>query len=174
ATNRNLEEMVEDNRFRADLYDRINVIPLVLPPLRARRGDIALLARHFLTIAATVNDRPEMTITDAAIDALSGYSFPGNVRELRNIIERLVILSPDTTIDAEEVESAIGGGVAPATGSSYRPGVPFKVLVEEAEREILEAAIAHHDGQMAATARALGLERSHLYKKAKSLGLRET
>jgi two-component system, NtrC family, nitrogen regulation response regulator NtrX len=173
ATNRNLEELVTSHGFRADLYDRINVLPLHLPPLRARRGDITRLARHFLTIAASVNDRPEMTIGDDAIAALSAYSFPGNVRELRNIIERLVILSPDTTITKADVDTSIGGGLGTTTGGAYRPGVPYKVLVEEAERAILEGAIAHHEGQMAATARALGLERSHLYKKAKSLGLRD-
>jgi len=173
ATNRNLEELVQADEFRADLYDRINVIPLLLPPLRARRGDIPVLARHFLAIAATNNDRPGMTISDDAMAALSAYSFPGNVRELRNLIERLVILSPDTTITDEEVLGATGGGLGIQTTGAYRPGVPFKVLVEEAERSILEGAIAHHDGQMAATARALGLERSHLYKKAKALGLRD-
>ena len=170
ATNRNLEELVQNDEFRADLYDRINVIPLHLPPLRARRGDIPLLARHFLVIAANGNDRPEMTMSDDAIAALSAYSFPGNVRELRNLIERLVILSPDATIAKEDVAGATGGGLGSPTTGAYRPGVPFKVLVEEAERSILEGAIAHHDGQMAATARALGLERSHLYKKAKALG----
>lgn len=173
ATNRDLEQAVGDGDFRADLFDRINVLPLVLPPLRARREDVAVLTRHFLAQAAINNDRPEMRITEAALGALTEYSFPGNVRELRNIIERLVILTPDTTIDADDVRACLGGGLGAPTGGLFRPGVPFKVLVEEAERSILEEAIAHHAGQMTATARGLGLERSHLYKKCRALGLRD-
>jgi DNA-binding NtrC family response regulator len=148
------------------------VLPLVLPPLRARREDVELLARHFLSVAAHTNDRHEMTLTEKAIAALTVYSFPGNVRELRNIIERLVILTPDDTIDAGDVENCLGGGLGGKSSGLFRPGVPFRVLVEESERTILDEALRHHDGQMAATARALGLERSHLYKKCKSLGLR--
>jgi DNA-binding NtrC family response regulator len=144
-----------------------------VPPLRARREDIPLLARNFLAIAADTNDRPEMTIQDAAIAALTAYSFPGNVRELRNVIERLVILTPDSEIGAADVENCLGGGGPLKTRGIYRTGVPFRVLVEEAERTIIEEALAHHDGQMAATARALGLERSHLYKKCRALGLRD-
>jgi len=171
ATNRDLEQMCAEGKFRADLFDRLNVLPLLLPPLRARREDIPLLSRHFLEITSSANDRAGMKLTDAAIAALSAHSFPGNVRELRNVIERLVILTPDDTIDAEDVRTCLGGSTTP-TGNLYRPGVPFRVLVEEAERAILEQALAHHGGQMAASARALGLERSHLYKKCKALGLR--
>jgi len=173
ATNRDLEQAVHDDAFRADLYDRINVLPLVIPPLRARREDVPQLARHFLQIAAVTNERPEMSMSESAIEELTRYSFPGNVRELRNIIERLVILSPDEAIDANEVKNCLGGGLGAKAGGLYRPGVPFKVLSEESERSILEEALRHHSGQMAATARALGLERSHLYKKCKSLGLRD-
>jgi DNA-binding NtrC family response regulator len=93
------------------------------------------------------------------------------VRELRNVVERLVILTPDEAIDEHDVRVCLGGDASPSVGL-YRPGVPFRLLSEEAERSILEQAIAHHGGQIAATARALGLERSHLYKKAKALGLR--
>ncbi|HZO16210.1 MAG TPA: sigma-54 dependent transcriptional regulator, partial [Polyangiaceae bacterium] len=100
ATNRDLEKAVSEDKFRADLYDRVNVLPLLVPPLRARREDIPLLARHLVTIAARVNDRPGMTLTQGALEALTNYSYPGNVRELRNIVERLVILTPDDTIDA--------------------------------------------------------------------------
>ncbi len=173
ATNRDLEQACANDEFRADLYDRLNVLPLVVPPLRARRDDIPLLARHFLGIATQVNDRPEVTLTDPAINALTVYSYPGNVRELRNIIERLVILTPDETIDAEDVSHCLGGGLDKPPGGLYRPGVPLRVLVEEAERTVIEEALRHHGKQMAATARSLKLERSHLYKKCKALGLRE-
>ncbi len=173
ATNKDLRAACERNEFRADLYDRLNVLPLELPPLRARRDDIALLAQHFLEATRRANNRPGVTLAKDALEALGKHSFPGNVRELRNLIERLVILNPDDTVTASDVERAIGLGSAPSTAGLYRPGVPFRVLSDEAERTILEEALAHHGGQMAATARALGLERSHLYKKAKALGLRD-
>jgi DNA-binding NtrC family response regulator len=172
ATNRDLVAACKNGEFRPDLYDRLNVLPLALPPLRARRDDVPLLAAHFLAQAARANNRPDVTLCPEAIAALARHSFPGNVRELKNLIERLVILTPDETIGASEVDRALGMSTSPMTAGLYRPGVPFRVLAEEAERTILEEAIAANGGQMAATARALGLERSHLYKKAKALGLR--
>jgi two-component system response regulator AtoC len=163
----------ESGEFRPDLYDRLNVVPLAIPPLRARREDVPLLAKHFLELAARQNDRRGMSIEDGAIEALVGYSFPGNVRELRNLIERLVILTPDDVIRRSDVESCLPGGASAKGGGLFKPGVPFRVLVEEAERTILEEAITHYGGQMAKAARGLDLERSHLYKKCKALGLRE-
>jgi DNA-binding NtrC family response regulator len=173
ATNRDLPQMVQAQTFRADLYDRLHVVPIEIPPLRARREDVPLLARHFLELASRSNDRRGMTITEAALEVLAGYSFPGNVRELRNLIERLVILSPDETIDAEQVRSFLPNAGAPPPGGLFRANVPFRVLVEEAERTILQEALKHYGGQMAATARGLDLERSHLYKKFRALGLRD-
>ena len=174
ATNRDLVKASETDAFRADLYDRLNVVPLHIPPLRARREDVPLLARHFLELAAKSNDRPGMRVDDEAIQTLVAYSFPGNVRELRNLCERLVILTPDDVIRAADVRNCLPGGTGPKAQGLYRPGVPFRVLVEESERQILQDALAHHGGQMAATARALDLERSHLYKKARALGLRDS
>ncbi len=172
ATNRDLIAACEKGDFRHDLYDRLNVVPLAIPPLRARRDDIPLLARHFLDLAARANDRRNIRADDDAIAVLAAYSFPGNVRELRNLMERIVILNPDDVIRGDDVRTCLPGGGAPKATGLYRPGVPFRVLVEEAERVILQDALAHHSGQMAATARALDLERSHLYKKARALGLR--
>ena len=172
ATNRDLVAACEEQEFRADLYDRLNVLPLAIPPLRARREDIPVLTRHFLELAAHANDRRDMRIDDNALATLASYSFPGNVRELRNLIERLVILTPDDVIAADDVRNCLPGGTAARATGLYRPGVPFRVLVEEAERIILQDALAAHGSQMAATARALDLERSHLYKKARALGLR--
>jgi DNA-binding NtrC family response regulator len=172
ATNRDLVAAGQGGTFRADLYDRLHVVPIEIPPLRARREDIPLLARHFLGLAGRSNDRPGMNMTDEAMQVLAAYSFPGNVRELKNLIERLVILSPDEKIDAEQVRSFLPQTGAPAPGGLFRPGMPFRVLVEEAERTILQEALKHHGGQMAATARGLDLERSHLYKKFRALGLR--
>jgi DNA-binding NtrC family response regulator len=172
ATNKDLVEACAKGSFRADLYDRLNVVPLELPPLRARREDIPRLAEHFLVAARKANARPAMTLTPPAVLALTRHPFPGNVRELRNLMERLVILNPDDAVTAEDVERSVGAGGAASKAGLYQPGVPFRVLSEQAERSIVEEALAHHGGQMAATARALGLERSHLYKKARALGLR--
>jgi len=171
ATNRDLETMSREDRFRADLFDRLNVLPLAVPPLRARREDVSQLVLHFLAIATEVNDRAGMRVNEAAMAALTAHAWPGNVRELRNVVERLVILTPDLTIDEADVRTCLGGASVPQ-GALYRPGVPFRVLAEEAERAIIEQALAHHGTQMAATARALGLERSHLYKKCRALGMR--
>jgi DNA-binding NtrC family response regulator len=172
ATNREIEQLCREEKFRADLYDRLNVLPLFLPPLRARREDIAPLARHFLELAVAANDRAHMTLTEAAVQELTAYGFPGNVRELRNIIERLVILTPGETIDASGVQACLGAGAASPVGAHYQPGSPFRLLVEQSERAIIEQALRYHEGKMAATARALELERSYLYKKCRSLGLR--
>jgi len=172
ATNRDLIAACEKGDFRADLYDRLNVVPLAIPPLRQRREDIPELAKFFLQLAAHANDRRDIAIDGAAIELLAAYSFPGNVRELRNIIERLVILTPDDVIGEEDVRTCLPSAAGPHAEGLYRPGVPFRVMAEEAEREILKEAIAHHGGQMTKAARALDLERSHLYKKMRALGLR--
>ena len=172
ATNRDLAAATASGAFRPELFDRLNVIPLELPPLRARRDDIVQLADHFLASAKRENGRPGVELTPSARSALEALPFPGNVRELRNLVERLVILNPDDAVTGADVERLAGmGSTRPANGL-YRSGVPFRVLSEEAERTILEEALAHHGGHMAATARGLGLERSHLYKKSKALGLR--
>jgi DNA-binding NtrC family response regulator len=172
ATNRDIEAACQKGDFRPDLFDRLNVLPLALAPLRARREDIPRLATHFLALATQANDRVGMELTEGAMQALVAYSFPGNVRELRNVIERLVILTPDLRIDADDVKHCLGGATLSSQAGLFRPGVPFRVLSDEAERTILEEALGHHGGQMAATARGLGLERSHLYKKCRALGLR--
>ncbi|MEO8906018.1 MAG: sigma-54 dependent transcriptional regulator [Polyangiaceae bacterium] len=172
ATNKDLVEACTKGAFRADLFDRLNVVPLELPPLRARREDIPHLAEHFMLSARKANARPGMTLTPSAVAALTRHPFPGNVRELRNLMERLVILNPDDAVTGEDVERSVGMSGATQAAGLYQPGVPFRVLSEQAERAIVEEALAHHGGQMAATARALGLERSHLYKKARALGLR--
>ena len=173
ATNRDLVAACECGEFRPDLYDRLNVVPLALPPLRARRDDISSLANHFLAAAARNNNRPGVKLADDALEPLAAHSYPGNVRELRNLIERLVILNPEDTVTGEDVRRELGTASRPAAMGLYRPDVPFRILVEEAERTILEEALTLHANQMAATARALDLERSHLYKEAKALGLRD-
>src|SRR5690606_19753939 len=173
ATNRDLSQAMSEGQFRPDLYDRLNVLPLAVPPLRERREDIPRLARLYLLLAANANNRPGVRLSEDALPVLTAHAFPGNVRELKNLIERLVILGADDNITGADVSQALGMSKTPSAAGLYRPGVPFRVLAEEAERTILEEALTHHAGQMAATARALGLERSHLYKKARALGLRK-
>lgn len=171
ATNRDLSEAMDEGAFRRDLYDRLNVLPLEIPPLRERTGDVPLLAEMFLRVACENNGRAPKRFTDGALAFLSSYAYPGNVRELRNLIERVVILTP-----GEVVEEADARALFPSQSgrgsSAYRPGVPFRELVEEVERDLLTRALEHHQGHMTKTAADLGLERSHLYKKLKALGLR--
>ncbi len=175
ASNKDLQAECEEGRFRADLLDRLNVVPIILPPLRQRAGDIETLSTHFFAWAKKRNDRPHITLSPEALKRLCTHNFPGNVRELRNLMERLVILSPSETIDLRFVEETGLGQRSAREGSVslYEEGRSFKELTDAAERSILEQALLANDGQMSKTARALGLERSHLYKKAKSLGLRE-
>jgi DNA-binding NtrC family response regulator len=172
ATNRDLKAAMDKDLFRADLYDRLHVIPLEIPPLRQRREDIPLLARNFTAQSAQANDRRDLKLADDAVVVLSQYDYPGNVRELRNIIERLVILADSDVVDAASVRANLPATTGQAGAHGFRPNTPFRELVEEAERSIITAAIAHHQGHMAKAARSLELERSHLYKKARSLGLR--
>jgi DNA-binding NtrC family response regulator len=174
ATNQDLEAMVAEGTFREDLYYRLNVVPLRTPPLREHPQDIPALAEAFLEEARRRNRRPRVTLRPEALDVLQGYEYPGNVRELRNIIERLVILCEGESIDASEVRALLPGGRlvgAPASAVLYRPGASLKEMVAEAERSIVLAALDAHDGNMSETARALGMERSHLYKKCRALGI---
>jgi DNA-binding NtrC family response regulator len=172
ATNKNLEELVAEGRFRGDLYYRLNVVPIRVPPLRERREDIPLLIDAFVTQACEANDRRRKTIAGDAADALSRYHYPGNVRELKNLIERLVILTPGDAIGMDDVRALLplesGGG-----GSSdwYVPGVPLRQMVATAERTLILKALEHHDGHITRTASDLQIERSHLYKKMRSLDI---
>jgi DNA-binding NtrC family response regulator len=174
ATNRDLDEMIEGGSFREDLYYRLNVVPIRTPPLRSRREDIPDLVARFLAEAASRNHRRGMALADGALDLLARHAWPGNVRELRNVVERLVILAEGTIIAVDEVRDLLprprGDGGREAA-SPYRPGESFKDLVAEAEKAVIEAALLHHGGNMTETAASLGLERSHLYKKCKSLGV---
>jgi DNA-binding NtrC family response regulator len=173
ATNRDLPAEVRAGRFRADLLDRLNVLPIHLPPLRERREDIPELVEGFLAWARARNDRPRVHITPAALETLVSAPYEGNVRELRNLIERLVILTPEEVIDRDFVRRCLGPSLPPS-GGFYRSEATFRQLTEEAETAILREALAAHGGQMARAARALGMERSHLYKKTRALGLRSS
>jgi DNA-binding NtrC family response regulator len=173
ATNKTLSAEIEEGRFRADLFDRLNVVPLRVPPLRERLEDVPALVTHFLHQSAMHNDRPDKSITAGALKLLERYDYPGNVRELRNLVERLVILTPGDAItesDARALLPIADGGRA--QGSYFRPDASLRDMIEDAERDLIHKALEHHEGHITNTAAGLGLERSHLYKKMKALGIK--
>jgi two-component system nitrogen regulation response regulator NtrX len=170
ATHRNLEELVKKGAFRQDLYHRVYVYPLLLPPLRERTGDIPLLIDHFAAQLASQNGWKLKPFLPEAIEILRRYSWPGNVRELRNVVERLLLLA-DGPVDAEAVRLALPS-VAAANGAERpRSDGTLAQRVETFEREVILAELKHHSQRMTDTAKALGLERSHLYKKCQALGI---
>ena len=170
ATNKNLPEEIASSRFREDLYYRLNVVPLELAPLRDRREDVPGLIEHFLAYVCKVDDRREKRMAPGAVTMLMQYDWPGNVRELKNLIERLVILTGDAEVIGEaDVQDALPG-IKPARGS-YRRGMALKDLVAAAERDIILDALTANDHHISNTAKELQLERSHLYKKMRALGI---
>ncbi len=178
ATHRNLEELVRQNAFRRDLFHRIYVFPLILPSLRERPEDFPDLAAHFARQVAALNGWKVKEFSPDSIEELKKYAWPGNVRELRNVVERLVLLAADDTVTAEDVrlvlpapETSLSASVAFA-GSAASQAVLSGTLaqrVEGFEREVLLAELRRHNFHMTNVARALGLERSHLYKKCQQL-----
>jgi two-component system, NtrC family, nitrogen regulation response regulator NtrX len=169
ATHRNLAELVKNGAFRQDLYHRVFVFPIVLPPLRERGEDIPLLVDYFAENVARQNDWPARAITADAYAELQRYPWPGNVRELRNVVERLLLLA-DSVVDAAVVRMALPseGGEAPPTGAAAGP---LAERMDVYERAVILDELKKHDYKMSETARALGLERSHLYKKCQQLGI---
>jgi two-component system nitrogen regulation response regulator NtrX len=184
ATNKNLEEEIAQGRFREDLYHRINVIPLVVPPLRERREDIPLLAAHFLRELSQEDDAPAKTFSDAALTALTALPWPGNVRELKNFVFRLAILSPGTVIEEADLPLAASGQGAAPSGAEIAPRageaavldpflqVPsFREARARFEKQFLRRQLAECRGNVSLLAEKIGLERSHLYRKLKTYGL---
>jgi two-component system nitrogen regulation response regulator NtrX len=168
ATHRDLEALVRKGTFREDLYHRIFVFPIVLPPLRERVEDIPLLAEHCAALVAEQNGWKPRGFTPEAIDQLVHYSWPGNVRELRNVIERLLLLTDDA-VDATTVRQVLAG-----RHSGGSPGGDTGTLAERVsafEREAVLGELQAHGYRVAETARVLGLERSHFYKKCQQLGI---
>lgn len=170
STNKDLEEEISRGNFREDLFYRLNVIPFFVPPLRDRKEDIPLFARHFLKeLAATYGRRPR-EITDDAVDALMRYSWPGNVRELRNVIERIVIMNPLTTkFDRKHLPPLVY-----RDGSRRAVRGEFSTLHQARdayERDFILKKLDENHGNVTRAAEVLGLERSHLYRKMKNLGI---
>jgi len=171
CTNRDLLAEARAGRFREDLYYRLAVVLVATPPLRERREDIPELAARFLAEACERNGRRPMSLSREAVVALQAHQWPGNVRELKNVVERLAILSDGPALGPEEVAVALPGVRRPRTDRG-RAGAGFHELVEEAEREIILAALQRQQDNVTEAARALGLERSHLYKKMRALGIK--
>ena len=173
ATHRNLEELVKQNAFRRDLFHRIYVFPLPLPPLRERPEDFPALVEHFARQVAAQNGWKEKIFAEDAIAELRRYGWPGNVRELRNVVERLVLLAGEGAITAAEVRLVLPVSAdSPASDSATSSGSgTLAQRTEQFEREVLLAEIRRHNFHMTNVARALGLERSHLYKKCQQLGI---
>jgi two-component system nitrogen regulation response regulator NtrX len=175
ATHRNLEEQVRQGSFREDLYHRVFVFPIVLPPLRERREDIGVLAEHFVRQLTDQNNWRPKSFSREAMEALENYSWPGNVRELRNVVERVLLLASGEIVEAAAVMRALPQPVAgnlhgfAATGALAAGGLAQRV--EAFERETLLTELKRHHHHMTNTAKALGLERSHLYKKCQQLGI---
>ena len=173
ATNKSLEEEIEAGRFRADLFDRLNVVPLTVPSLGERIEDVPMLAEHFLGLACAMHERPGKAISDGAMRLLKAYPYPGNVRELRNLVERLVILTPGETVTEAQARALLPMAPSGGSGSYFSPETPLREMVEAAERDLIARALELRSGHMTKTAADLGLERSHLYKKMRALGIRK-
>ena len=169
ATNKDLEEEISRGNFREDLFYRLNVIPFYVPPLRERLEDVPLLARHFLKDFSSQYSRRAKEITDDAIDALMRYSWPGNVRELRNVIERIVIMNPTITrLERKHLPPLV------YREGSRRTGDGFSTLHQARaayERDYILKTLDQNHGNVSRSAEVLGLERSHLYRKMKTLGI---
>ncbi|WP_109487419.1 sigma-54-dependent transcriptional regulator [Occallatibacter savannae] len=171
ATHRDLEQLVESSGFRRDLYHRVVVFPLTLPPLRDRCEDLPALVSHFARQVSAQNGWKPVPFSNAAIDALKAYSWPGNIRELRNVVERLLLLA-DSQVEAEDVQMALPVSKrAEKVQPSVSTDVPLAERVLAFERQTVLAELLRHGRHVTQTAKALGLERSHLYKKCQQLGI---
>jgi two-component system, NtrC family, nitrogen regulation response regulator NtrX len=170
ATNKDLPTEIRAGRFREDLYFRLNVIPIFVPPLRDRDTDIPLLAEHFMAEFAREYGRRPKRLDPGAATGLRSYRWPGNVRELRNVIERLMIMVPGDTITIADLAFLEGSGVA-GTDQPGTPALPLHEARERFEREYILRALAAQNGNISRTADALGVERSNLYRKMRAFGI---
>ncbi|RMD89069.1 MAG: sigma-54-dependent Fis family transcriptional regulator [Alphaproteobacteria bacterium] len=172
ATTRDLKAEIAAGRFREELYHRLNVVPIEVPSLEARREDIPLLARHFIELLHRSQGLPRRELTDEAVALLQTMSWPGNVRQLRNVIERVLILGPDSgPIEARELPLAEGANASNGTLPARFATMPLREAREAFEREYLIGQINRFGGNISRTAAFVGMERSALHRKLKSLGV---
>jgi DNA-binding NtrC family response regulator len=164
ATNRDLSSAIKEGRFREDLYYRLNVIPISLPPLRERREDIPVLAKYFLRWFATETKKSFAGITAEAEARLVAYTWPGNVRELANVIERAAVLGQGSEITLEDLSPRVAYAEEGTSDS-----LSYRAAVDTARANVIRRALATTQGNRAATARLLGLHKTHLLNLMKSL-----
>ncbi|RMG75096.1 MAG: sigma-54-dependent Fis family transcriptional regulator [Nitrospirae bacterium] len=166
ATNKNLEREVKKGNFREDLYFRLNVIPLHIPPLRERKEDIPLLVRHFIKTISAEYGRAEKRISDEALQLLMQYDWPGNVRELRNAVERMVIMCPSDEISPKDIPM-----FKTDEGGDYFSYKTLKEAREAFERDFILKRLKENNWNISKTAEVLNIERSNLYRKIKNYGI---
>jgi two-component system, NtrC family, nitrogen regulation response regulator NtrX len=172
ATNKDLPAEIRAGRFREDLYFRLNVVPIFVPPLRERVEDIPLLADHFMAMLAREYGRRPKTFEPDAIATMQRYAWPGNVRELRNLVERLMIMVPGDRVSVRDL-SFLEQTPAPPPAADARPAaiVPLHDARDEFERQYILRALAAQQGNISRTAEVLGVERSNLYRKMRAFGI---
>jgi two-component system nitrogen regulation response regulator NtrX len=172
ATNKDLTGEIRAGRFREDLYFRLNVVPIFVPPLRDRQEDIPLFADFFMAVLAREYGRRPKTFESDALVALRQYSWPGNVRELRNVIERLMIMVPGDRISSRDVTFLDQGPPADGRASTQiLSSAPLHEARDQFERDYILRALAAQQGNISRTADVLGIERSNLYRKMRSFGI---
>jgi two-component system nitrogen regulation response regulator NtrX len=177
STARNLEEEIAAGRFREDLYHRLSVVPIRVPPLTERREDVAALVEYFMDQISQATGLPKRRIGDDAMAVLQTHDWPGNVRQLRNNVERLMILAggePDAVITADMLPQDVGSMVPSmpkGAGGEHLMGMPLRDAREAFEREYLRAQISRFSGNISRTAEFVGMERSALHRKLKALGM---
>jgi len=172
ATNKNLEEEARRGRFREDLWFRLNVVPIFMPPLRARQEDIPELVQHFIAHYCRENGFRLKTIAPEAMSRLQNYDWPGNIRELRNTIERLVIMTPADAISAADLPLSLQVP-QPVINRSFQPGQSLREVRDQVERDYILACLEATGGNITQAAQILGIERSNLHKKMRALGVQQ-
>jgi two-component system nitrogen regulation response regulator NtrX len=175
ASNKNLQEEIKKGAFREDLFYRLNVIPLHVPPLRERKEDIPLLVDHFLRELSAEQGQKLKAMSDEAMTLLTRYDWPGNVRELKNLVERLVILSPDARITEDEAANALADHIPVDVGNTAGESVPrsLREARAEFERRLILQRLRENQWNISKTAEDLKIERTHLHRKIKLLGIQE-
>ena len=171
ATNKDLRAAIQEGAFRDDLYFRLSVIPIFVPPLRERREDVPRLAEHFLADFAREYGHRVKRLDTGALTVLGSHNWPGNVRELRNVLERLAIMVPGETIVVDDLGFLSGGGPVDQESTTVGQGLPLQAAREGFERDYIVRALAAQQGNITRTAEALGVERSNLYRKMRGFGI---
>ena len=170
ASNRDLAALIAAGQFREDLFYRLNVVPIEVPPLRARKEDIPDLIEHFITVFCNEHGKRQKTVAPAALAYFLTYDWPGNVRELRNMVERLVIMAPGDVVLPEHLPPPLRSREEVAAGAAGS-AKSLKEARDGFERAFILAELRTQDWNMTRTAERLGIERSHLYRKLKTYGI---